>query len=84
MSSFSHHLTACPVLSSDCPVPLPRQVCQTNRDHYQNLGEVAEANKFDRLAQNSLKDLDALRHAYRHGDFVPKFHYETREFQIVK
>ncbi|XP_043233543.1 coiled-coil and C2 domain-containing protein 1-like isoform X2 [Amphibalanus amphitrite] len=59
-------------------------VCQTNRDHYQSLGEVAEANKFDRLAQNCLKDLDALRHAYRRGDFVPKFHYETREFQIVK
>ncbi|XP_037094752.1 coiled-coil and C2 domain-containing protein 1-like isoform X2 [Pollicipes pollicipes] len=59
-------------------------MCQTNRDHYQALGDVAQANKFDRFSQNSLKDLDALRHAFRRGDFVPKFHYEMREFQIVK
>ena len=40
--------------------------------------------RFDKMGQNSRKDLAALKNAYKHGDPVPRFHYETRTFTLVQ
>lgn len=36
------------------------------------------------MALNVTKDLDIIRLAKRRGGKVPKFHYETKDFAIVK
>ena len=36
------------------------------------------------MGQDCRKDLDALRNAYKHGDPVPRFHYENRQFSMVR
>ena len=40
--------------------------------------------RFDKMALNARRDLDALKNAYKHDDPVPRFHYETRTFSLVK
>lgn len=40
--------------------------------------------RFDKMGQNSRKDLAAVKNAYKHGDPVPRFHYETRTFTLVQ
>ncbi|XP_050309160.1 coiled-coil and C2 domain-containing protein 1-like isoform X2 [Anthonomus grandis grandis] len=60
------------------------KMCLSTRDHHKALGDVAGTNRFERLALNVTKDLDVVRVAKRMGSKVPKFHYETKEFAIVK
>ncbi|XP_059170494.1 coiled-coil and C2 domain-containing protein 1-like [Physella acuta] len=60
------------------------QICVTNAQHYQKLGDVPAAAKFQKLEQNNRKDLESLKSSHRHGDPVPKFHYETRTFSMVQ
>lgn len=60
------------------------KMCLTTRDHHKNLGDVAGANRFERLALNVTKDLDVVRVAHRTNGKVPKFHYENKDFSIVK
>ncbi|KAL1513388.1 hypothetical protein ABEB36_002807 [Hypothenemus hampei] len=60
------------------------KMCLSNRDHHKALGDVAGTNRFERLALNVTKDLDVIRLAKRTGGNVPKFHYENKEFSIVK
>jgi len=36
------------------------------------------------MYQGTRKDLEALKNAYQHGDPVPRFHYETRQFSLVQ
>ncbi|KAJ8947481.1 hypothetical protein NQ318_009784 [Aromia moschata] len=61
------------------------KMCLTTRDHNKVLGDVAGTNKFERLALNVTKDLDVIRIARRTpGVNIPKFHYEMKEFAIVK
>lgn len=59
------------------------KMCLTTRDHNKALGDVAGTNRFERLALNVSKDLDVVRVSRRKGT-VPKFHYEMKEFSIVK
>jgi len=40
--------------------------------------------RFDKMYQSTRKDLEALKNAYQHGDPVPRFHYETRQFSLVQ
>ena len=40
--------------------------------------------RFDKMYQSTRKDLEALKNAYQHGDPVPHFHYETRQFSLVQ
>ena len=40
--------------------------------------------RFEKMGQNARKDLDSLKNAYKHGDPVPRFHYETRTFTLVQ
>ncbi|XP_074661953.1 coiled-coil and C2 domain-containing protein 1-like [Tubulanus polymorphus] len=58
--------------------------CGNNYEHYTQIGDVINARKFEKMAQNSRKDLDVLKNAYRHGDPVPRFHYENRKFTMVQ
>ncbi|XP_008193260.1 coiled-coil and C2 domain-containing protein 1-like isoform X1 [Tribolium castaneum] len=61
------------------------KMCLSTRDHHKALGDVAGTNRFERLALNVTKDLDIVRLARRTpGAGVPKFHYENRDFSIVK
>lgn len=59
------------------------KMCLTTRDHNKALGDVAGANRFERLGLNVAKDLDVVRMARKNGT-VPKFHYEMKDFSIVK
>ncbi|CAH0556812.1 unnamed protein product [Brassicogethes aeneus] len=61
------------------------KMCLSTRDHHKALGDVAGTNRFERLALNVTKDLDIVRLSRRTpGSKVPKFHYETKDFSIVK
>ncbi|GFR99158.1 coiled-coil and C2 domain-containing protein [Elysia marginata] len=65
------------------PVDLA-QMCVANAQHYQKLGDVPAAAKFQKLEQNCRRDLESLKSAYRHADPAPRFHYETRSFSMVQ
>ncbi|XP_055885542.1 coiled-coil and C2 domain-containing protein 1-like isoform X1 [Biomphalaria glabrata] len=60
------------------------RICVTNAQHYQKLGDVPAAARYEKLEQNCRRDLDALKNCERHGDPVPKFHYETKTFSMVQ
>lgn len=61
------------------------KMCLSTRDHHKALGDVAGMNRFERLALNVTKDLDIVRLARRTpGAGIPKFHYENKDFSIVK
>eukprot|EP00092_Neocalanus_flemingeri_P009112 GFUD01009812.1.p1 GENE.GFUD01009812.1~~GFUD01009812.1.p1 ORF type:complete len:808 (-),score=274.71 GFUD01009812.1:294-2717(-) len=59
------------------------KMCMTNRAYFKEVGDIASSNKFEQMALHSKKDLDAIRFAFKRGDPVPKFHYETRAFSRV-
>ena len=59
------------------------KMCMTNRKYFQEVGDIASGNKFEQMALHAKKDLDAVRFAFKRGDAVPKFHYETRAFSRV-
>lgn len=61
------------------------KMCLSTRDHNKAIGDVAGTNRFEQLALTVTKDLDIIRLARRTpGSPIPKFHYEKREFSIVK
>ncbi|XP_041980065.1 coiled-coil and C2 domain-containing protein 1-like isoform X2 [Aricia agestis] len=60
------------------------RLCATNRDHCRAMGDVAEANRYERLALQTKQDLDLVRVAQRLNQDPPKFHYENRQFSIVQ
>lgn len=61
------------------------KMCLSTRDHHKALGDVAGMNRFERLALNVTKDLDLVRLAHRTPSAgVPKYHYENKDFSIVK
>lgn len=39
--------------------------------------------RFGNIEKESLKDLNGLLSAYKHGDPIPKYHYEKRKYQMV-
>lgn len=40
--------------------------------------------EFEQYLAVNRKDLDALRNAFKHGEPPPKFHYESKTFQLVQ
>ncbi|XP_060518042.1 coiled-coil and C2 domain-containing protein 1-like isoform X2 [Cylas formicarius] len=60
------------------------KMCLSTRDHHKALGDVAGTNRFERLALNVTKDLDTIRLAKKTASGIPKFHYEMKNFSIVK
>nr|XP_024215696.1 coiled-coil and C2 domain-containing protein 1-like isoform X2 [Halyomorpha halys] len=67
-------------------VDLKRQfeMCIETKHHYKALGDVANANMFEQLAVHTKKDLDRVTVLHERDDPVPRFHYEMRNFSIVK
>lgn len=59
-------------------------MCLETKQHYKALGDVANANMFEQLAVNTKKDLDRVIVLHERDDPVPRFHYEMRNFSIVK
>lgn len=55
-----------------------------NSDHHKALGDVAGTNRFENLALSVQKDLDIVKLARRKKGVVPKFHYEQKQFNILK
>lgn len=56
-------------------------ICST---HHNALGDIAGKNRFDNLALLVQKDLDIIKLAHRRGKSVPKFHVETKSFNVVQ
>jgi coiled-coil and C2 domain-containing protein 1 len=59
-------------------------LCKNTRDHHRAMGDVAGTNKFENLALSVQKDLDFVRLAHRKKLPIPKFHYEMKQFSVVK
>ncbi|XP_062559950.1 coiled-coil and C2 domain-containing protein 1-like isoform X2 [Armigeres subalbatus] len=59
-------------------------MCRNTRDHHRAMGDVAGTNRFENLALSVQKDLDFVRLAHRKRLPVPKFHYEMKQFNVVK
>lgn len=60
-------------------------MCMRTRDHFKSIGDVASANRFESMALESKRDLDALRLAMKkNSDVLPKYHYENRIFSITE
>ncbi|KAH9628966.1 hypothetical protein HF086_001876 [Spodoptera exigua] len=52
--------------------------------HCKNMGHVAEAKMYEKLAETVKEDLDVLRVAVLNNRGLPNFHYVTREFSITQ
>lgn len=59
-------------------------MCRNTRDHHRAMGDVAGTNRFENLALSVQKDLDFVRLAHRKRLPIPKFHYEMKQFNVVK
>ncbi|XP_053687957.1 coiled-coil and C2 domain-containing protein 1-like isoform X2 [Sabethes cyaneus] len=59
-------------------------MCRNTRDHHRAMGDVAGTNRFENLALSVQKDLDFVRLAHKKRLPVPKFHYEMKQFNVVK
>lgn len=59
-------------------------MCMRTRDHFKSIGDVASANRFEGMALETKRDLDAVRLAARAGTGAPKYHYENRVFAITE
>lgn len=60
------------------------EMCAKNRVYFSKLGDVQNAQRFETMLLNAKKDFDFVRNSKKRGDPVPRFHYETRTFSIVK
>lgn len=60
------------------------QMCVQNKDHFFKLGDVSSGTKFEKLAQEAHRDLLVIRNLWQRNDPLPRFHYETRVFSIVR
>lgn len=59
-------------------------MCMRMREHFKAVGDVGSANRFEGLALDTKRDLDALRLAAKSGAAAPKYHYENRIFSITE
>ncbi|XP_026324439.1 coiled-coil and C2 domain-containing protein 1-like isoform X2 [Hyposmocoma kahamanoa] len=60
------------------------KICQTNRDHYREMGNIAEMNRFEHAAVRVKQDLDVVSVAKSLNQSPPKFHYESKQFSVVQ
>jgi len=60
------------------------QACTRNTQHFQAIGDIRKVTEFEQHLAVNRKDLDALRNAFKHGEPPPKFHYESKTFQLVQ
>lgn len=59
-------------------------MCNRNAKHFSQVGDVTNCQRFVKSGENARKDLTALQFAMKRGDPVPRFHYETRSFSIIR
>ncbi|RNA04241.1 coiled-coil and C2 domain-containing 1-like [Brachionus plicatilis] len=59
------------------------KIATDNFKQYTQMGDVNNANKFNKIAKDSIKDLDALKTAFSRGEDVPLYHYEKRTYQTI-
>ncbi len=60
------------------------KMCMRMREHFKAVGDVGSANKFEALAIETKRDLDALRLSAKSGTTTAKYHYENRIFSITE
>ncbi|OXA62416.1 coiled-coil and C2 domain-containing protein 1-like isoform X2 [Folsomia candida] len=60
------------------------KMCMRTREHFKAVGDVGSANRFESMALDTKRDLDALRLAAKSGAAAPKYHYENRIFSITE
>ncbi len=54
-----------------------------NYKHFTSMGDIGNANKFNKLARESIQDLEALRNANKLGEPLPLYHYEKRSYETI-
>ena len=59
------------------------QLATENFKHFTSMGDVNNANKFNQIARESIKDLESLKNAYSVGQSLPLYHYEKRSYQTI-
>lgn len=59
-------------------------MCKNTRDHNRAIGDIAGSNRFENLAVSVQKDLDILFLTKKKNLPLPRFHYEKKNFNIVK
>lgn len=57
--------------------------CMTRRTHLKNMGDVANANRFEQWALTFKKDLNKVAMYQSSGQPIPKFRYEQKSFPVV-
>ncbi|XP_022690568.1 coiled-coil and C2 domain-containing protein 1-like isoform X2 [Varroa jacobsoni] len=60
------------------------ETCMTNQEHFFKLGDVGSGTKFEKLAQDTRRDISVLKASWKRGEPVPSFRYEDRVFTIVR
>lgn len=58
-------------------------VATANYKQFRDMGDVNNSKKLYQIAEESIKDLSALRTAKAHNEQVPLYHYEKRSYQTI-
>lgn len=58
-------------------------IATDNFKHFSKMGDIANANKFKKIAQESIQDLEALKNADKLQEPVPLYHYEKRCYETI-
>ena len=59
------------------------EIATESYKHFTNMGDISNATKFNKIARESIQDLDALRNANKLGEPVPLYHYEKRSYETI-
>ncbi|KAI1886638.1 hypothetical protein AGOR_G00197870 [Albula goreensis] len=58
--------------------------CLGYSQQFTHMGNVAETSRFEKLAEECMKNIETLKKAHAKGYPVPKFHTEERTFNTIK
>ncbi|KAM6972520.1 coiled-coil and C2 domain-containing protein 1A [Aplochiton taeniatus] len=58
--------------------------CLGYSQQFTHMGNVAETSRFEKLAEECMKNIDVLKKAHARGHPVPKYHTEERTFSTIK
>lgn len=59
------------------------EISSDNFKHFSKMGDINNANKFKKIAQESIQDLEALKNADKLNEPVPLYHYEQRAYETI-
>lgn len=60
------------------------EISSDNFKHFTKMGDINNASKFKKIAQESIQDLEALKNADRLNEPVPLYHYEKRFYETIE